>query len=98
MTIAISRNFFCGVLAALLTSSIYAADDSAATASGGGKLEESVVKVFASMRVPDPTKPWTKQAPGEVTGSGVVIGGNRILTNAHVVLYANEIQVQANQS
>ena len=61
-------------------------------------LENSVVKVFSSMRYPDPYKPWTKQAPTEATGSGVVISGNRILTNAHVVMFASEVQVRANQS
>lgn len=59
-------------------------------------IETSVVKVFSTMRFPDPFKPWTKQAPTEVTGSGVVIEGNRILTNAHVVLYASQVQIQAN--
>jgi S1-C subfamily serine protease len=53
-----------------------------------------VVKVFSTMRYPDPFKPWTKQAPTEVTGSGVVIEGKRILTNAHVVLYASQVQVR----
>jgi len=59
-------------------------------------VENSVVKVFATMRYPDPFKPWTKQAPSEVTASGVVIEGRRILTNAHVVLYATQVQIQAN--
>jgi len=58
-------------------------------------IETSVVKVFSTMRYPDPFKPWTKQAPAESTGSGVVIEGRRILTNAHVVLYASQVQVQA---
>src|ERR1700722_4295565 len=58
-------------------------------------IENSVVKVFSTMRYPDPFKPWTKQAPSEVSGSGVVIEGKRILTNAHVVLYASQVQVQA---
>jgi S1-C subfamily serine protease len=58
-------------------------------------IENSVVKVFSTLRFPDPFKPWTKQAPTEVTGSGVVIEGKRILTNAHVVLYASQVQVQA---
>ena len=61
-------------------------------------VENSVVKVFATMRYPDPFKPWTKQAPNEISGTGVVIEGNRILTNAHVALYASQVQVQANQS
>jgi len=36
-------------------------------------LENSVVKIFSTMRYPDPFKPWTKQAPSEATASGVVI-------------------------
>jgi S1-C subfamily serine protease len=58
-------------------------------------IEKSVVKVFSTMRYPDPFKPWTKQAPSEATASGVVIEGKRILTNAHAVLYASQVQVQA---
>jgi len=61
-------------------------------------VANSVVKVFSTARYPDPYKPWTKQAPTDVTGSGVVIKGRRILTNAHLVLYASQVQVQANQS
>ncbi len=61
-------------------------------------VENSVVKVFATMRRPDMFKPWTKQAPNEATGTGIIIEGKRILTNAHVVLYASQVQVQANQS
>lgn len=61
-------------------------------------VEDSVVKVFSTIRQPDPAKPWTKQSPQEATGTGVIIEGHRILTNAHVVLYASQVQVQANQS
>jgi S1-C subfamily serine protease len=61
-------------------------------------VENSVVKVFSTMRLPDPYRPWTKQAPADESGTGVVIEGQRILTNAHVVLYATQIQIQANQS
>jgi S1-C subfamily serine protease len=50
------------------------------------------------MRRPDMFKPWTKQAPSEATGTGIIIEGKRILTNAHVVLYASQVPVQANQS
>ena len=59
-------------------------------------IEDSVVKIFATVRHPDPFKPWTKQGPTDVTASGVVIDGKRILTNAHVVLYATQVQIQAN--
>ena len=61
-------------------------------------IKNSVVKVFATNRRPDLTKPWSKQSPQEVTGSGVVIDGKRILTNAHVVQYASQIEIQANQA
>src|ERR1041385_3678139 len=50
-------------------------------------VEASVVKIFATVRYPDPFKPWTKQAPFDATGTGMIIEGKRILTNAHVVLY-----------
>src|SRR5258707_13586551 len=69
----------------------HAADQAAAPS-----LENSVVKIFSTMRYPDPFKPWAKQAPSEATASGVVIEGKRILTNAHAVLYASQVQIQAN--
>ena len=64
-------------------------------------VANSVVKVFSTVRYPDYYKPWSKQAPTEMTGSGVIIKGikgRRILTNAHLVLYASQVQVQAYQS
>jgi S1-C subfamily serine protease len=61
-------------------------------------IEDSVVHIFATLRHPDPFRPWTKLPPQEISGSGVVIEGRRILTNAHVVLYASQVQVQANES
>jgi len=67
-------------------------------ANGSGAIENSVVKIFATVRYPDPYEPWTKGSPQEVTGSGVVIEGKRILTNAHVVNYASQVQIQANQA
>jgi S1-C subfamily serine protease len=58
---------------------------------------DSVVKVTSFIRPPDPTRPWEKGKPVEGSGSGVYIGGNRILTNAHVVHFATEITVQWKQ-
>ncbi|HSY43770.1 MAG TPA: trypsin-like peptidase domain-containing protein, partial [Candidatus Acidoferrum sp.] len=68
------------------------------TGASSDAVENSVVKIFSTVRYPDYYRPWTKEAPTEVSGSGVVIRGKRILTNAHVVLYASQIQVQANGS
>jgi len=61
-------------------------------------VENSVVKIFSTARYPDVYRPWTNHPPREGTGTGVIIDGRRILTNAHVVAYASQIQVQANQS
>jgi S1-C subfamily serine protease len=61
-------------------------------------VEDSIVKVFSTMRFPDIAKPWSKQAPQDATGSGVIIGGHYILTNAHVVEYATQVEVQGNQA
>ncbi len=43
-----------------------------AQAHAGGSAD-SVVKVFTQMRLPNPVRPWIKQNPVEVMGSGVVI-------------------------
>jgi S1-C subfamily serine protease len=83
----------------LLCGALFTAAASAATHAAEQappSLENSVVKIFSTMRYPDPFKPWTKQAPSEATASGVVIEGKRILTNAHAVLYASQVQIQAN--
>ena len=61
-------------------------------------VENSVVKIFCTIRAPDVYHPWTKGTPQQISGSGVVIEGGHILTNAHVVSYASQIQVQAAHS
>ena len=62
------------------------------------RYEGSVVKIHTTQRAPDMGKPWAKASPRKLSGSGVVIEGKRILTNAHVALYAGELFVQAHQS
>jgi len=62
------------------------------------EADNSVVKVFATVSAPDLSRPWSKQPPIDISASGVVIEGKRILTNAHVVTYASEVQIQANQA
>ena len=61
-------------------------------------IRDLVVKIHAVHHTPDLLRPWTKNSPQQVKGSGVVIDGKRILTNAHVVRYASQIYVQPNQS
>jgi S1-C subfamily serine protease len=88
------------VLATLIVPGALAATKGAANSPGAisHEAENAVVKVFSTMRRPDVAKPWTKQAPTEASGSGVIIDGKRILTNAHVVAYASQVQVQGNQA
>ncbi len=62
------------------------------------QIRDLVVKIHATHHTPDLLRPWTKNSPQQVKGSGVVIDGKRILTNAHVVKYASQIYVQPNQS
>ncbi len=62
------------------------------------EIRDSVVKIVVTQRGPDVLRPWTKAAPREISGSGAIIAGNRILTNAHVVRYASQIFVQASRS
>ena len=62
------------------------------------EIEKSVVKIYTTQRRPDIFNPWAKMASNEISGSGVIISGNRILTNAHVVTYASQVYVQPYQS
>ena len=95
----ISRILAGFLLGGLLINAGRATEPAAASAApAANAVENSVVKVFSTVRYPDYYRPWTKQAPAEVTGSGVVIEGHRILTNAHVVAFASQVQVQANQA
>ena len=62
------------------------------------EIRDSVVKLHVTQRSPNWQCPWMKDNPVELSGSGVIIDGNRILTNAHVVLHASQILLQADQS
>ncbi|MGO9114121.1 MAG: PDZ domain-containing protein [Thermoguttaceae bacterium] len=69
-----------------------------ASADANDKISDCVVKVYSTLREPNFVRPWTKDSPREASGSGVILAGKRILTNAHVVAYASQVFVQANQS
>ncbi|MBV8307307.1 MAG: trypsin-like peptidase domain-containing protein [Gammaproteobacteria bacterium] len=88
------------LLAGALVTGVRAAPKPAAEPSPAiaHEAESAVVKVFSTMRRPDVAHPWSKASPVEAFGSGVVIEGKRVLTNAHVVAYASQVQVQGNQS
>ena len=57
-------------------------------------LRDSVLKVFTMSNSMDYYQPWQSVGNAGKTGSAVVISGNRILTNAHVVSDHTFIQVR----
>jgi S1-C subfamily serine protease len=57
-------------------------------------IENSVIKIYATLVEPDYVAPWKLKNPQQVSGSGVIISEHRILTNAHVVANAKYIQLQ----
>ncbi|XP_010513422.1 PREDICTED: putative protease Do-like 3, mitochondrial [Camelina sativa] len=54
----------------------------------------SVVKVFCRSTKSSVLQPWQKRLPQRSTGSGFVISGNKVLTNAHVVADHTFVQVR----
>ena len=58
------------------------------------QIEDSVVKIYTTQAAPDYFTPWRLLNPRQSSGSGAVIAGNRMLTNAHVVANASYVQVQ----
>jgi len=57
-------------------------------------IEDSVIKIYTTQAAPDYFTPWRLLTPRQSSGSGSVIEGNLILTNAHVVANASYVQAQ----
>jgi len=57
-------------------------------------LEEAIVKIYAVYSEYDYDMPWQLSGQGRGVGSGCIIRGNRVLTNAHVVANQTFIQVK----
>jgi S1-C subfamily serine protease len=58
-----------------------------------GDTKEAVIKLFVVSHIVDTLKPWNSYI-SRSTGSGFIVDGNRILTNAHVVSNATFIEVR----
>ncbi len=58
------------------------------------RLKDAVVKIHTTSTPPDYFTPWRLLNANQSSGSGSVISGNRILTNAHVIADATYIQAQ----
>jgi S1-C subfamily serine protease len=57
-------------------------------------IHSSIVKIIATHNHPDYASPWQLVGIHTVTGSGAIIAGNRILTNAHIVADQTLLEVQ----
>lgn len=60
------------------------------------RVKNAVVKIHTTSAAPDFFTPWRLLNAKQSSGSGAVISGNRILTNAHVIADARYIQAQKN--
>lgn len=54
----------------------------------------ATVQITTVTAAPDYAKPWQLRATETISGSGAIIGGQRILTNAHNVAWAASIDVR----
>ena len=58
-------------------------------------INDSIVKIYSTAREYNYQTPWCPPTTGRYSGSGFIIEGNLILTNAHVVADASFIEVQS---
>jgi S1-C subfamily serine protease len=72
------------ILGCLLTSVSWAKKD----------VKNSVVKIYTVYNTYDYDRPWQMKGQDSCSGSGTIIDGKRILTNAHVVADHTFIQVR----
>ena len=61
---------------------------------GHANTQNSIIKVFTASVAYDYDSPWQVAKIENATGSGCIISGQQILTNAHVVSNATFIEVQ----
>jgi len=60
----------------------------------GSEPEKSVVQIFTSYQEPNWSAPWIFDVPRRASGTGFLIDGDRIMTNAHVVAWTTQLIVR----
>jgi S1-C subfamily serine protease len=60
----------------------------------GSEAEKSVVQIFTSFVEPNWSAPWIFNGQRRASGSGFLIDGDRIMTNAHVVAWTTQLVVR----
>ncbi|MGD8886329.1 MAG: serine protease, partial [Gammaproteobacteria bacterium] len=87
-------NRFKVILLGILVGIVVLLANPAAANPSKQSIQSSIVKVMATHNHPDYQSPWQRKGINSVTGSGVIIGQQRILTNAHVVADQTLVEVQ----
>jgi S1-C subfamily serine protease len=59
-----------------------------------GSIDQAMIKIYTNSVAYNYYLPWSTDAPMESSGSGCVVHGNMILTNAHVVTDETYLQVR----
>ena len=57
------------------------------------QTKQAIVKIYVVAKIPNYPEPWASSIR-RTSGSGAIISGNRILTNAHVVANQTFLEVQ----
>jgi S1-C subfamily serine protease len=60
----------------------------------GSEPEKSVVQIINGYQEPNWAAPWIFDVPHYASGTGFLIDGNRIMTNAHVVAWTKQLLVR----
>jgi S1-C subfamily serine protease len=60
----------------------------------GSEPEKSVVQIITAYQEPNWSAPWIFSPPHFASGTGFLIDGDRILTNAHVVAWTKQLLVR----
>jgi len=87
----IEKRILCLAAAVLIT---FAPIDNAGALGFMRSVRRSVVKIYVTLQREDYTLPWQNRRPSSGTGTGFIIPGRRLLTNAHIVSDARFIEVQ----
>jgi S1-C subfamily serine protease len=57
-----------------------------------------VCQIHSTLTAPEHSRPWVKERNTHSKGSGFIIPGRLIVTNAHCINYASVVKVQAHMS
>jgi len=66
------------------------------TAGADDYIKQNVVNIFTTSREPNPQTPWQYYGQTNSSGSGFILKGGRILTNAHVV--SNQLYLEVKKA